>query len=57
MRRRQFVGILFMIAAVVGLTEEIERADEIQVVLSHLSVLFPYPGWIGFRSANVSLRN
>ncbi len=37
--------------------EEIERADEIQVVLSHLSVLFPYPGWIGFRSANVSLRN
>lgn len=37
--------------------EELGEANEITVMLSHLSACFPYRCWTGFESANVSLED
>lgn len=37
--------------------EELKEANEIKVMLNHLSACFPYRCWIGFKSANVSLED
>ncbi|MDH4137499.1 MAG: hypothetical protein OEW09_12415, partial [Anaerolineae bacterium] len=37
--------------------EELGEANEIEVMLSHLSACFPYRCWTGFESANVSLED
>lgn len=37
--------------------EQIKEVNEIKVMLSHLSVCFPYRCWTGFESANVSVKD
>jgi len=48
------LGPTFRISGLVSINnEELNKADEIEVMLSHLSACFPYRCWIGFESANV----